>query len=345
MTGSSEYRYFQFTSERILLNNIKIIGTGSYLPERIMTNADWAKIVDTSDEWITTRTGIKERHFAAEDQATSDLVTEAAKIAIEDAGIDKSEIDLIIVATISGDNAYPSTANWIQKKLGLKPIPSFDIGAACSGFLYTLKIADSLIRTGVAKTILVAGAETMSRIINWEDRNSCVLFGDGAGVAILRVSDKAGDGLLSTCWGADGNLGYLLNQPAGGSAMPATEKTVAEKLHTVHMKGNEVFKHAVLRMQEAALKALDIAGLKGEDVDLFIPHQANMRIIEATIRRAKIPMEKTFVNIDKIANISAATVPIALDQARKTGRIKESDNVLLAAFGAGFTWGGAVIKF
>lgn len=328
-----------------MLNNIKIIGTGSYLPEKVMTNDEWAKIVDTSDEWITSRTGIKERHFAAEDQATSDLVTEAAKLAIEDAGIDKSEIDLLIVATISGDNAYPSTANWTQKKLGLKPIPSFDIGAACSGFLYTLKLADSLIKSGTAKTILVAGAEIMSKIINWEDRNTCVLFGDGAGAAVLRASDKPGDGVLSTYWGADGNLGDLLHQPAGGSAMPATEKTVAEKLHTVHMKGNEVFKHAVLRMQDAALKALDLAGLKGEDVDLFIPHQANMRIIEATIRRAKIPMEKTFVNIDKIANISAATVPIALDQARKTGRIKEGDNVLLAAFGAGFTWGGSVIRF
>ncbi|MEN8152442.1 MAG: beta-ketoacyl-ACP synthase III [Acidobacteriota bacterium] len=327
------------------MNNTKIIGTGSYLPEKVMTNDDWAKIVDTSDEWITSRTGIKERHFASEDQATSDLVTEAAKLAIEDAGIDKSEIDLMIVATITGDNAYPSTANWAQKKLGLKPIPSFDIGAACSGFLYTLKMADSLIRSGVAKTILVAGAETMSKVINWEDRNTCVLFGDGAGAAILRTSDKPDDGILSSNWGADGNLGDLLLQPAGGSAMPASEKTVVEKLHTVHMKGNEVFKHAVLRMQEAAMKALESAGLTGEDIDLFVPHQANMRIIEATIRRAKIPMEKTFVNIDKIANISAATVPIALDHARKSGRIKEGDNVLLAAFGAGFTWSGSVIRF
>lgn len=345
MTGSSEYRFFQFILERISLNNIKIIGTGSYLPERVITNDDWAKMVDTSDEWITTRTGIKERHFVAEGQATSDLVTEAAKLAIEDAGIDKSEIDLMIVATISGDNAFPSTANWAQKKLGLKPIPSFDIGAACSGFLYTLKMADSLIRTGVAKTILIAAGETMSKIIDWEDRNTCVLFGDGAGAAILRASDKPGDGILSTYWGADGNLGELLFQPAGGSAMPASEKTVAEKLHSIHMKGNEVFKHAVLRMQEAALKALDLAGLKGEDVDLFIPHQANMRIIEATIRRANIPLKKTVVIIDKIANISAATIPIALDQAKRTGRIKKGDNVLLAAFGAGFTWGGSVIKF
>ena len=309
-----------------------------------MTNADWAKLVDTSDEWITTRTGIKERHFAADNQATSDLVVEASKEAIRDAGIDKSEIDLVIVATISGDNAYPSTANWTQKKLELNPVPSFDIGAACSGFLYALIMADSLIKSGVAKTILISGAETMSKIINWEDRNTCVLFGDGAGAAVLRSSDN-GDGILSTYWGADGNLGDLLMQPAGGSAMPASEETVANKLHTVHMKGNEVFKHAVLRMQEAAVKALKIAGLKGEDIDLFIPHQANMRIIEATIRRARIPMEKTFINIDKIANISAATIPIALDQARKSGRLIEGNHALLAAFGAGFTWGGAVVKF
>ncbi len=326
------------------MTNTKIVGTGSYLPEKVMTNEDWAKLVETSDEWITSRTGIKERHFAADHQATSDLVVEASKNAIKDAGIEKEEIDLIIVATISGDNAYPSTSNWVQKKLGLKPVPSFDVGAACSGFLYALIMADSLIKTGAAKTALIAGAETMSRIINWEDRNTCVLFGDGAGAAILRAGEK-GDGVLSTYWGADGNLGDLLMQPAGGSAMPATEETVSQKLHTVHMKGNEVFKHAVLRMQEAAIKSLDLAGLTGEDVDLFIPHQANMRIIEATIRRAKIPMEKTFVNIDKIANISAATIPIALDQARKEGRLKTGDLALLAAFGAGFTWGGAVIKF
>jgi len=309
-----------------------------------MTNEDWSKLVETSDEWITSRTGIKERHFVADGQATSDLVVEAAKEAVKDAGIDKSEIDLVIVATITGDNSYPSTANWTQKKLGLRTVPSFDIGAACSGFLYSLIMADSLIKSGVAKTALIAGAETMSRAINWEDRNTCVLFGDGAGAAILGVAET-GEGVLSTYWGADGNLGDLLMQPAGGSAMPATQETVAKNLHTVHMKGNEVFKHAVLRMQESAMKSLEIAGLTGEDIDLFIPHQANMRIIEATIRRAKIPMEKTFINIDKIANISGATIPIAMDQARKTGRLKDGDHALLAAFGAGFTWGGAVIKF
>ncbi len=322
----------------------KIIGTGSYLPEKVMTNKDWENLVDTSDEWITTRTGIKERHFAADNEATSDLVTKAAKKAIENAGIDKDEIDLIIVGTISGDNAYPSTANWVQKKLGLKTIPSLDIGAACSGFLYGLILADSFIKSGTAKTILVAGAEIMSRIMNWEDRNTCVLFGDGAGVVVVRATEEK-TGILSHFWGADGNLGELLYQPAGGSAMPASKETVEKNLHTIHMKGNEVFKHAVLRMQESAIKAIELAGLTSDDINLFIPHQANIRIIEATIKRAKIPMEKTFVNIDKTANISAATIPIALDQAKKQGKIKEGDNVLLAAFGAGFTWAGLVIKF
>jgi 3-oxoacyl-[acyl-carrier-protein] synthase-3 len=327
-----------------MINTI-ILGTGSYLPEKVMTNDDWAKLVDTSDEWITTRTGIKERHFAAKDQAVSDLVVEAAKRAIEDANIDKDHIDIIIVGTVTGDNAYPSTGNWVQMKLGLKPIPSFDVGAACSGFLYGLIMADSFIKTGLAKHVLVAGAEIMSRVINWEDRSTCVLFGDGAGAAILG-SNKGENkkGILSTYWGADGNLGELLKQPAGGSLMPACEETVAKKKHTVHMKGNEVFKHAVLRMQEAAIKAMKLAGLTSKDIDLYIPHQANKRIIDATIRRARIPLEKTYVNIDKIANVSAGTIPIALDQARKQGRLKPGDNLLMSAFGAGFTWAGLVVK-
>jgi len=326
------------------MNRSVILGTGSYLPEQVMTNEDWSKRVETSDQWITERTGIKERHFAAPGQATSDLVVEAAKRAIHDAKIDKHQIDLIIVGTISPDNAYPSTANWVQKKLKLKPIPSFDISAACSGFLFGLIVADSLIKTGVIKTALVAGAEIMSRIMNWEDRNTCVLFGDGAGAAVLG-SSKENKGILSTYWGADGNLGDLLMQPAGGSAMPATVETVEKKLHCVQMKGNEVFKHAVLRMQEAASKSLESAKLSGSDVDLFIPHQANIRIIEATIKRAGIPPEKTFINIAKTANISAATIPIALDEAKRQGRIQPGHIVLMSAFGAGFTWAGVVVRF
>jgi 3-oxoacyl-[acyl-carrier-protein] synthase-3 len=322
----------------------KIAGTGSYLPERVMTNDDWAKLVNTSDEWITTRTGIKERHFAADGEATSDMVTEAAKRAVEDANIDRNDIDLIIVATVSPDTAYPSAGNWTQKKLGLGPIPSFDLGAACSGFLYGVIIADSLIASGMVKNVLVAGAEIMSRVINWEDRSTCVLFGDGAGAAVLNAANEDGQGILSTYWGADGNLGDLLIQPAGGSAIPASLESVEKKLHTVHMKGNEVFKNAVLRMQEAAIKAIELANLTSDDIDLYIPHQANIRIIDATIKRAGIPREKTFINIDKIANISAATIPIGLDQARKQGRLKRGDTLLMSSFGAGFTWGGIVVK-
>lgn len=320
-----------------------ISGTGSYLPEKVMTNNDWAKLVDTSDEWITTRSGIKERHFAAPDQACSDLVVEAAMLAIEDAKIDKDDIDVIIVGTVCADNAYPSTGNWVQKKLGIRAIPSFDVSAGCSGFLYGMILADSFIKSGIAKHVLVSGAEIMSRIINWEDRNTCVLFGDGAGAAVLSATEED-KGIMSTYWGADGNLGELLMQPAGGSAMPASEETVANKLHTVRMKGNEVFKHAVLRMQDSAVKALELAGLDGKDIDLYIPHQANIRIIDATIKRAKIPRKKTFINIDKIANVSAATIPIALDQARKQGKLKPGDNLLMSAFGAGFTWSGIVVK-
>ncbi len=321
-----------------------IIGTGSYLPEKVMTNDDWAKRVETSDEWITSRTDIKERHFIGDEQATSDMVVEAASRAIRDAGIDKDDIDLIIVATISGDTPYPSTGNWVQKKLGMRTVPSFDIGAACSGFLYGTILADSMIKAGTARTVLVAGSEIMTRIMNWEDRNTCVLFGDGCGAAIYSATDDENRGILSTYWGADGNLGELLHQPAGGSAMPASHETVDKKLHTIHMKGNEVYKHAVLRMQEAAVKALEGAGLTGQDIDLFIPHQANVRIIDATIKRAGISRERTLINIDKIGNVSSATIPIGLDQARKEGRLKPGDNLLLASFGAGFTWGGIAIR-
>jgi len=321
-----------------------IVGTGHYLPEKVMTNDDWARLVDTSDKWITTRSGIKERHFVSDGETTSDMVTTAATRAIEDAGIDKNDIDLIVVGTISPDNAYPSTGNWVQKKLDMPTVPSFDISAACSGFLYGIIIADSFIRSGTANTILVAGAEIMSRIINWEDRTTCVLFGDGAGAAVVTASRDDNRGILSSCWGSDGNLGDLLKQPAGGSAMPATIDTVQQKLHTVHMKGNKVFKHAVLRMEEAAIKAIELANLTSADIDLYIPHQANIRIIDATIRRAGIPLEKTYINIDKIANISSATIPIGLDQARKEKRIKQGDTVLMSSFGAGFTWAGVVMR-
>lgn len=323
----------------------RITGTGSYLPRRVMTNHDWAKLVDTSDEWIVARTGIKERHIAAAKEATSDLVCQAAKRALSAAKIEKDSLDLIIVGTISGDTAYPSTGNWVQKKLGLGPIPSFDVGAACSGFLYGLILADSLIKNRVARRILVAGAEIMTRIVNWQDRNTCVLFGDGAGAAVIEATEDQEAGILSTCWGADGNLGELLYQPAGGSAIPTTVESVQKKLHTVHMRGNEVFKNAVLRMHESAINAIKLAGLTSKDIALYIPHQANIRIIQATIKRARIPLEKTYIIIDKIANISAATIPIALDRAVREKRIHPGDNVLMSSFGAGFTWAGVVVRF
>jgi 3-oxoacyl-[acyl-carrier-protein] synthase-3 len=322
----------------------EILGTGSYLPEGVLTNGDWSERVDTSDEWITTRTGIKERHYAAENEPTSDMVVEASKRAIKDAGIEPDDIDLIIVGTISGDNPYPSTANWVQKKLGIKPIPSFDIAAACSGFLYGLIIADSLIKNGTAKKILLAGSESMTKIMNWEDRNTCVLFGDGAGAVVLGPTE-ADRGVLSAYWGADGNLGELLIQPAGGSAMPASRETVEKKLHTLHMNGNEVFKHAVKKMEEASLMAMELANLSSDDIELFIPHQANIRIIDATIRRVGIPLEKTIINIDKTGNMSSATIPVALALAREEGRLKPGDHLLMASFGAGFTWAGIVVKF
>ena len=321
-----------------------IRGTGAYLPERVMTNDDWAKLVDTSDQWITERSGIKERHFADPTQAASDLALIAAQNALKNAGVGASELDLVMVATISADHHYPSTANLVLAKLGISEIPSFDLGAACSGFLYGLNLGRSLIASGAAKNILLIGVEVMSRIINWQDRATCVLFGDGAGAVVLGATEED-KGILSSCWGSDGRLGELLIQPAGGTRLPPSHETVDRQLHTVHMKGNDVFRHAVIRMHEAATTALEQADLLPQDVDLFIPHQANIRIIEATVKRAGIPLEKTFVNIDKIANISSATIPIALDQAIHQGRIQPHAHVLLAAFGAGLTWAGAVVRF
>ena len=279
--------------------NIKITGTGSYLPDKVLTNFDLEKMVDTSDEWITTRTGIKERHIASEDEATSDLAAKAAEKALDMAGVSAKELDAVMVATITPDTFFPATACWVQKKLGVRPtVPTFDISAACSGYLYGLIISSSLIKTGIANKILLCGSDTLSRITNWNDRSSCVLFGDGAGCSVIEKSD--GDsGLLSYVWGADGKLGNLLIQEAGGSRMPASIETVEKNLHTVSMQGNEVYKHAVTKMKKAAIEALKRANLKGEDVDVYVPHQANIRIIEATIKRAGIPMDKTVVTIDK----------------------------------------------
>lgn len=323
---------------------VKIISSAYYLPENVMTNDDWAKLVDTSDEWITIRTGIKHRHIALKDQATSDLVTIASKKALEKAAINKDEIDLVLVSTVTPDNFYPSTANWVQNKLNLRPVPSFDIAAACCGFLYGLILAHSLIESNIVNTILLAGAETMSKVINWEDRNTAVLFGDGAGALILQKTLDNSKGLIGYSWGSDGSLGNLLIQPAGGSAMPASFETVEKKLHTVHMSGNEVFKYAVIKMCEAAHKALDNAHVAIEDIDLFIPHQANIRIIDAVQKRFNIANDKMYKIIHEVGNMSSATIPVAIAMAIDEGYIKPGSKVLLSAFGAGFTWAGAVVQ-
>lgn len=326
------------------MKRLKILGTGSAFPERVLTNFDLERMVDTSDEWIRTRTGIQERRIADESTAASDLVVEAARKALDAAGMAPEELDCIIVGTISPDTLFPSTACWVQKGLKIKGMPAFDISAACSGFLYGLEIGSSLMECGTCSHILLAGVEVLTKIVNWEDRKTCVLFGDGAGVCIIGPGDGS-SGILGSSWGADGNLGELLIQPAGGSRLPASHETVEKRLHTIHMAGNEVFKHAVRTMGEAAELALNRAGVKGEEIQLFIPHQANIRIIEAACRRVQIPMEKTFLNIHKYGNMSAATIPTALDEAYRTQRIRDGDLILMAAFGGGFTWAATVLRW
>jgi 3-oxoacyl-[acyl-carrier-protein] synthase-3 len=326
-----------------------IIGTGSYMPEKILTNDDLSKIVDTNDEWITSRTGIKERRIAAADQATSDLASEAARRAMADAGVTAEDIQLIIVATVTPDMFFPSTACFVQKKIGAMNAVCFDISAACSGFLYALQVARHFINTGNRTTALVIGAEKLSSLINWQDRNTCVLFGDGAGAVVIRRNDEGGINapgrVLSTVMGSDGNLADLLKVPGGASACPITPENVLSRPNTIHMEGRETFNHAVTRMLEAAQQALEMAGLKTEDVALVIPHQANARIISAIADRLNLPLDRVFMNLDKYGNTSAATIPVALDEANKAGRLKKGDVILLVAFGGGFTWASSVVRW
>ncbi|MGD9347558.1 MAG: beta-ketoacyl-ACP synthase III [Candidatus Aminicenantes bacterium] len=323
---------------------IKIVGTGSYTPEKVLTNADLEQMVDTSDEWIMTRTGIKERRIAPDDQATSDLGIEAGRLALEDAGMTAKDIDLILVATNTTDTPFPSTACWIQKGLEADHVPAFDISAGCTAFIYGMIISEGLILSGVSKRILLIGPEMLSKFTNWEDRNTCVLFGDGAGAVVLEESFDD-SGMLSSYWRADGNLGDLLLLPGGGSRIPVTHEMVDQNLHYLQMKGNEVFKHAVKRMGEAAVESLKRAGLSREDVDYLIPHQANIRIIDATGRRLKLPPEKVFVNINKYGNMSVATIPVGLDELAKGGKLKKGDIIVMDAFGAGFTWAALVYRW
>lgn len=324
--------------------SVGIIGMGTYVPEKILSNFDLEKMVDTSDEWIKTRTGISYRRIADDKTATSDLATEAAKKAIEDANITMEDIDLIIVATATQDMAFPSTACIVQKNLKADKAAAFDIAAGCSGFLYALTVGSNFIKSGMYKNILVIGAETLSKILDWEDRNTCVLFGDGAGAAVLSEVED-GFGILSSYLGADGASGHFLTQPAGGSRMPASLETVKKRLHYVHMEGNEVFKFAVRTMPKAALKAIEIAGIELKDVDYLIPHQANIRIIESASKRLKIDMNRVLVNLDKYGNMSSASIPMALDEALKKNMIKKGDVLVLVAFGAGLTWASNVIKW
>jgi len=323
---------------------VKISSLGIYVPPRILTNADLEKMVETSDEWIVTRTGIRERHIADDSQATSDLCLEAARRALEQASLTVEDIDLILVATSSPDTLFPSTACWVQKKLGAVEIPAFDLSAGCTGFLYGLIVAESLILNRVCRRVLLIGGELLSKITNWEDRSTCVLFGDAAGAAILEESQDD-SGILSSYWRADGSLAELLYLPAGGTQLPASEETVKKRLHYISMKGNEVFKHAVRRMGEAALEALKLAGLKPEEVNHFIPHQANIRIIEATGERLKMPPEKVYTNIDRYGNVSVASIPICLEELRMQGKLKKGDIILMDAFGAGFTWAAIVYRW
>lgn len=321
-----------------------IKSTGAYVPEKVLTNADLEKIVDTTDEWITTRTGIATRRIAHDGEATSDLAYKAAEAALDNAGIAPEELELIIVATITPDMFFPSTACIVQHKLGAKNAVAMDLNAACSGYIYSLVVASTLLETGSYGNAVIIGAEKLTSITDWDDRNTCVLFGDGAGAAVIVPSDGPGK-LLAFDLGSDGGYGDMLYIPGGGSRNPATKETVNGRLHYIKMNGNPLFKIAVNKMRETFKRSLKKAGLKPDDISLLITHQANLRIIEALRSFLKIPKEKVFVNIEKYGNTSAASIGIALHEACEKKIIKRGDVVGLAAFGGGLTWGSAIIEF
>ncbi|MEM1221187.1 MAG: beta-ketoacyl-ACP synthase III [Verrucomicrobiota bacterium] len=327
------------------VNSVIIAGTGSYLPDQVVTNHDMAKIVDTSDEWIRTRTGIHQRHFAAKDETTSDMAMHASQRAIQSAGIDPSEIDLIIVATMTPDTPFPSTACLLQSKLGLPKVTAFDMQAACSGFVYAISIASSMLQSGNYRNALIVGAEKTSSILDFEDRTTCVLFGDGAGAAILTTSDQPGVGILSSLEGSDGDNPSFLHQPGGGSAIPASIESIEARQHFLKMNGKEIFKQAVKVMGQASTDILARCGYSSEDLSLVIPHQANLRIIDSMAKRLGIPIEKFHNNLDRVGNTSGASVGIALDEAIRGGRVKSGDLVMFVAFGAGLTWGASLFKW
>jgi 3-oxoacyl-[acyl-carrier-protein] synthase-3 len=325
------------------LSSVRIAGTGLSIPQKILSNADLEKMVDTSDEWIRTRTGIAERRIAAPDVASSDMGYEAAVRAMHDAGIVSEDIDAIVVATATPDYQFPSTACLIQSRLGAKRAFAFDISAGCAGFVYALKVGKTMIDAGNAETVLLVGAETMSRVTDYEDRTTCILFGDGAGAVVLAKSEMPG--ILSISLGSDGDAWQLLYMPGGGSRIPATEESVRQRHHYLKMQGSDVFKEAVKAMESASIAAIRKAEITPDEIDLFISHQANYRIMEAVRRRLDIPPEKVFMNVDRYGNTSSASVPIALDEAAKSGKIQRGDIILFSAFGAGFTWGAAVVRW
>ncbi len=323
----------------------EIVSTGRFLPDKVMTNHDLERIVDTSDEWIVTRTGIRERRIAPEGLNAADMGAGAARIAMERAGVQPGEVDLLIVTTATPDRWLPSTACDVQAILGCTNATAFDLMAACSGFLYALTLAEGYLAAKRGEVAVVVSSEKMSSIVDWTDRSTCVLFGDGAGAAVVRPSNGSGRGIVSSHMGSDGKLANLLHRPAGGAAIPMNEDVLGRREHLVRMAGREVFKNAVRSMVEAADLALQQAGLTPDDIDLLVPHQANIRIIEATAKYVGIPMDKVFVNLDRYGNMSSASVPVALDEAIEQGRIPAGANVLSVAFGAGLTWGATVFKF
>lgn len=321
-----------------------ITGTGSYLPEHVLTNDDISKLVDTSDEWIFPRTGIHQRHIAAPGENTSDMAAAAGRKALENAGVKPEDIDLLIVATITPDHLLPSTACYVQTKLGLTNATAFDLVAACSGFIYTIDVGRQYILSGSAKKVLVIGAEKMSALTDWQDRGTCILFGDGAGAVVLEPAKDADTGILASATGTDGSLSKLLFIEAGGSAVPTTERTLRERRGFIQMDGHTIFKFAVRNMVQIAEQAIEKAGLTTADIDWIVPHQANMRIIQTAAKNLGIPPEKTVNTIEDTGNTTAGSIPIALHQGVSDGRIKKGDIVLFAAFGAGLTWGATVVR-
>lgn len=331
-------------TQRRDFKGVGIIGTGSYVPENVVTNFDLEKMVDTSDEWIRSRTGIKERRILDKEKGSSYMAIEAAKKALEASELEPNDIDLIIVSTVTPDMMFPSTACLVQENLKCKNAAAFDLEAACSGFLYGLSVAYSFVSSGIYKNILLIGTDTLSRITDWTDRNTCVLFGDGAGAAIISEVPE-GRGILGLDLGADGEGKNLLKLSAGGSLMPATEDTIKSKLHYIYMEGNEVFKFAVRKMEEISLKIIEKSKLNLGDIDYLVPHQANMRIIESARKKLKLSENKVYVNLENYGNMSSASIPVALDEAVRKNKIKDNDIVLLIGFGGGLTWGAMVLRW